>query len=83
MSIVSMLETLVNKPIIKTWLEEGSIIFKNLITNPSKFFDQEVPFVYYFPPEVNQNNIIKKSDSLEIKYDHHQISLLCHRRISN
>jgi hypothetical protein len=65
----TMLESLVNKPIIKTWLEEGSIIFKNLITNPSKFFSQDVPFVYYFPPEVKQNHIIKKSDSLEIKFD--------------
>ena len=65
----TMLESLVNKPIIKTWLEEGSIIFKHLITNPSKFFSQDASFVYYFPAEVKQNHIIKKSDSLEIKYD--------------
>ena len=65
----TMLESLSNRPIIKTWLEDGSIIFKHLITNPSKFFDQDVPFTYYFPPEVKENNIIKKSDSLEIKYD--------------
>ncbi|MFA6007403.1 MAG: SH3 domain-containing protein [Candidatus Shapirobacteria bacterium] len=65
----TQLESLVNKPIIKTWLEQGSIIFKTLITNPSKSLSQDVPFVYYFPPEVKQSNIIKKSDSLEIKYD--------------
>lgn len=65
----TQLESMVNKPIIKSWLEEGSIIFKNLITNPSKLVSQEVPFVYYFPSEVKQEYIIKKSESLEIKYD--------------
>jgi hypothetical protein len=63
------LETLINKPIIKTWLEQGSIIFKHLITNPSALVAQKTPFVYYFPPEVKQEDIIKKSESLEIKYD--------------
>lgn len=65
----TQLQQLSNKPIIKTWLEDGSVIFKHLITNPSKFFEQEVDFIYYFPPEVRLDNIIKKTESLEIKYD--------------
>jgi len=63
------LERLDNKPIIKSWLENGSIIFKSLITNPSKSTIQDVPFTYYLPPEVKEADIIKKSDSLTIKYD--------------
>lgn len=63
------LEKIDNKPIIKTWLENGSIIFKTLITNPSASVSQDVPFVYYLPPEVKETDIIKKSDNLTIKYD--------------
>lgn len=65
----TLLEKLDNKPIIKSWLENGSIIFKSLITNPSSIVSQDVPFTYFLPPEVKQENIIKKSDNLEIKYD--------------
>ncbi len=63
------LETLINKPIVKTWLEQGSIIFKSLITNPSTLVKQKMPFTYYFPAEVKQEDIIKKSDGLDIQYD--------------
>lgn len=63
------LERIDNKPIIKTWLEEGSIIFKTLITNPSASTRQKVPFVYNLPPEVKQEYIIKKSSEVEVKYD--------------
>ncbi|HAP37725.1 hypothetical protein A2574_01725 [Candidatus Shapirobacteria bacterium RIFOXYD1_FULL_38_32] len=65
----TLLETVVSKPIITSWLEEGSIIFKSLITNPSKTSTQTVPYLYYFPSEVKQENIIKKSPELEIKFD--------------
>ena len=63
------LEKLDNKPIIKSWLENGSIIFKSLITNPSSSISQDVPFVYYLPPEVKQSDIIKKSENLTVTYD--------------
>jgi len=63
------LEKLDNKPIVKSWLENGSIIFKSLITNPSSAVKQDVAFVYYLPPEVKEADIIKKSDNITIKYD--------------
>ena len=64
-----LLEKIDNKPIIKSWLENGSIIFKTLITNPSNVVTQDVPFSYFLSPEVKQSDIIKKSENLEIKYD--------------
>ncbi len=63
------LEQLGNQPIIKTWLEEGSIIFKTLITNPSSIATQKVPFTYYYPPEFKPELVIRKSSGLEIKFD--------------
>lgn len=65
----TQLEKLNNKPIVKSWLENGSIIFKSLITNPSASVSQDAPFVYYLPPEVKESDIIKKSDNLTINYD--------------
>jgi hypothetical protein len=65
----TILEKIDNKPVIKTWLENGSIIFKNLITNPSATLTQTVPFVYYLPPEVKQEDIMKNSPEISVKYD--------------
>ncbi len=52
-----------------TWLEEGSIIFKSLITNPSQIISQTVPIKYYLPPEVKKENVIKTDGGLTIEYD--------------
>jgi hypothetical protein len=70
------LEKIDNKPIIKTWLENGSVIFKNLITNPSSSVTQNVSFSYNLPAEVKESDIIKKSNNLTIKYDTSKSSLL-------
>lgn len=66
------LEQLNNKPIVKNWLEEGSVIFKTLITNPSKITSQKVSYSLNLPSEVKENHIIKKSSGIEIKYDSNQ-----------
>jgi SH3-like domain-containing protein len=65
----TQLERISNQIIIKTWLEEGSIIFKTLLTNPSSLTNQSVTFIYNFPPEVEEKHIIKKSAGVDIKYD--------------
>lgn len=52
-----------------TWLEEGSIVFKTLVTNPSKLISQEVAVKYYLPPEVKEEDVIDHDSEVEIKYD--------------
>ncbi|MDD3662196.1 MAG: collagen-like triple helix repeat-containing protein, partial [Candidatus Dojkabacteria bacterium] len=63
------LETLSNRPIVETWLEEGSIVFKTLITNPSPTADQMVAVDYYLPREVQQEHIQHIDDGLSSSYD--------------
>ena len=52
-----------------TWLEEGSIVFKSVITNPSSLSAQKVPLKYYLPVEAKAENIIEKSDGLTVEFD--------------
>lgn len=56
------------KPIVKLWLEEGSIIFKTLITNPSGT-TQSVPVKFYLPKEAREKDILKVDKELTAKYD--------------
>lgn len=51
------------------WLEEGSIVIKTLITNPSNLISQEVPVKYYLPKEVKKEHIIDSDAGAEVKYD--------------
>ncbi|TSC65941.1 MAG: hypothetical protein CEO21_292, partial [Microgenomates group bacterium Gr01-1014_80] len=57
------------KPLSSLWLEEGSIVFKTLISNPSSLISQTVPVKYYLPKEVKKENITKVDEGLTIKYD--------------
>jgi len=63
------LEKISNQPIVKTWLEEGSIIFKTLINNPSAITKQTVPLKYYLPSEAKKEDIIKIDGDLKVDYD--------------
>ncbi len=56
-------------PISNTWLDNGSIIFKTLVTNPSQTINQTVPVKIYLPSEVKKENIINVDDGLSIVYD--------------
>lgn len=58
-----------NQPLKSLWLEEGSIVFKTLISNPSTSISQKVPLKYYLPKEVTRDNIIKTDDDLNVNYD--------------
>jgi hypothetical protein len=68
---VALLEKTTVKPIITTWLEDGSIIFKTMITNPATT-QQTVPLKFYLPKEADKKNIIKIDPGLDVVYDSDQ-----------
>ena len=59
----------VGQPIRSLWLEEGSIIFRAVITNPSPVISQTVPLKFYLPREVKTTDIIELDSSLSTTYD--------------
>jgi hypothetical protein len=52
-----------------TWLEEGSVVFKSMVTNPSKIISQDVEVKYYLPPEVKEEDILSVDSGLTVKFD--------------
>lgn len=56
-------------PLINTWLELGSIVFKSLVSNPSTLISQEVSLKYYLPEEIKKENIIDLDPELKATYD--------------
>ncbi len=70
-----LLEKTANKPIVQSWLEEGSIIFKNLITNPSTTTRQSVSLKFYLPREATQKDIMVVDPGLSVVYDPSQDAL--------
>lgn len=58
-----------NQPLRSLWLEMGSVIFKTLISNPSKSISQKVPVKYYLPKEVTRENITNTDQQLTVNYD--------------
>ena len=58
-----------NQNVKATWLEEGSIIFKTLVTNPSQKITQDAEIKYYLPMELTQEDILNIDPGLEYKYD--------------
>jgi len=57
------------KTLVNTWLEEGSVVFKTLVTNPSSLISQKVNVSYYLPAEVHEEDILGKDQGLEVIYD--------------
>jgi hypothetical protein len=64
-----LLASKAGKALSNTWVEEGSMIFKTLITNPSSLVSQTVPLKYYLPEEVKEENIIETDGGLSVAYD--------------
>jgi len=58
-----------NDPFVNTWLEEGSMVFKSLVTNPSKTISQKVTLKYYLPAEVKKEDIIEIDPGLTVSFD--------------
>lgn len=64
-----LLAKVTDKPFSSSWLEEGSIVFKTLLTNPSERISQEVPLKYYLPAEIKKEDIVDIDDGLKVNYD--------------
>lgn len=62
-------------PIRGLWLEEGSIIFRAVITNPSDITTQDAQLKFFLPRELKNEDIITLDDSLSATYDTTQESL--------
>jgi hypothetical protein len=56
------------EPVIKTWLESGSVILRILVVNPSKTETQVVPVTVYLPKEVSPKDILY-FDDFKLEYD--------------
>lgn len=51
------------------WLEEGSIIFRSVATNPSASISQKVSVKYYLPTEIKKEQVVNHDSELTINYD--------------
>ena len=56
-------------PLVNMWVEEGSMVFKSLVTNPSNLISQTVEVKYYLPSEVKKEDIIETDSELTIAFD--------------
>lgn len=65
----ALLEGLTTEPVIKTWIEEASIVFKTLVYNPSYNEKKIVKIKQYLPSEFKKENLIKIDKELTIKFD--------------
>jgi len=66
---VQLLVRKIGSAFSSTWLEEGSIVFKTLATNPSSIISQTVPIKYYLPKEVKKEHIVSTDEGLTVSYD--------------
>ena len=65
----------VDAPIRGLWLEEGSIIFRAVITNPSSMLTQSAPLKFYLPKELHSEDIMTIDPDLTATYDVDQETL--------
>lgn len=65
----NLLASSANSPVRGLWLEEGSIIFRAVITNPSKIISQSAPLRFYLPKELGNEDIILIDPDLTATYD--------------
>jgi len=63
------LASAVDAPVRGLWLEEGSIIFRAVITNPSSLITQEAPIRFFLPKELKMEDIMTIDPSLSASYD--------------
>lgn len=71
----NLLASNVNAPVRGLWLEEGSIIFRAVITNPSSLVTQSAPLKFYLPKELQSGDIITIHPDLTASYDTMQETL--------
>jgi len=59
----------IDAPVRGLWLEEGSIIFRAVITNPSSLISQDAPIRFYLPKELKMEDIMTIDPALTAAYD--------------
>ena len=64
-----LLAKMAGEPLKGLWLEEGSVVFKILVTNPSDRMEQTVPVDYVLPREVKKEDIIVAPPGLTLEYN--------------
>ena len=64
-----LLASSANAPLRGLWLEEGSIIFRAVITNPSSIVSQDASLKFFLPAEIKAEDIIFLDPSLTSVYD--------------
>lgn len=65
----SILARFANKPVQHIYLEEGSVIFKAIVTNPSTLISQTVPLKFYLPTEIREEHIVDIDPALKFTFD--------------
>ncbi len=65
----NLLASSANTPVRGLWLEEGSIIFRAVITNPSKIISQSAPLKFFLPKELKNEDIMTIDPDLTATYD--------------
>lgn len=68
----NLLAASANTPVRGLWLEEGSIIFRAVLTNPSKIISQSVPVKFFLPRELSDKDIQTIDPNLSATYDPNQ-----------
>ncbi len=63
------LASAVDSPVRGLWLEEGSIIFRAVITNPSSLIAQSAPIKFFLPKELKMEDIMTIDSMLSAGYD--------------
>lgn len=72
----SLLAHKAGQPVEGIWLEEGSIVFRSIITNPSKLVSQTVTLKYILPEELKEEDIIDIDPALSVNFDLNENSLV-------
>lgn len=52
-----------------TWFEYGSIIFRSVVTNPSKLITQDAEVKFYLPDEIKEEHILEVPPELSVEFD--------------
>lgn len=66
---ISLLVGQTGKVVNRIWLEEGSIIFRAVVTNPSRIVAQKIPVEIYLPEEIKSEQIIQTSPGLNPEFN--------------
>ena len=76
-----LIDKVANEPMVKSWLEWGSVVLKMLVVNPSQSQTQTISFKYYMPREADPKLVIDKED-LQIDYDQERELWYVHKDIT-